>query len=131
MTAISIPAPVLPTSARLSRGTAGTTTRLRITARGRRVLASLVALPIAAALGLAILGGGSALATRDAGAPADSFTTVTVSAGESLWAIAGEVAPGHDPRDVIDAIVRLNALDSVELQAGQILAIPAEYTASR
>lgn len=130
MTAISILAPV-PTPARIVRGAAGTTTRLRITARGRRVLASLVALPIAAALGLAIIGGGSALASRDAGAPADAFATVTVSYGESLWTIAGEVAPGHDPRDVIDAIVRLNALDSVELQAGQTLAIPAEYSASR
>ena len=36
----------------------------------------------------AIIGGGAALASRDAGAPAGSFTTVTVSYGDSLWSIA-------------------------------------------
>jgi Tfp pilus assembly protein FimV len=104
-------------------------TRLRLTVRGRRVLATLAALPAVIALGLAIVSGGSALASRDAGAPVGSFETVTVSPGDSLWSIAEEVAPGADPRDVIDAITRLNALDSVELIAGQSLAIPAEYSA--
>jgi hypothetical protein len=104
-------------------------TRLRLTVRGRRVLAALAALPAVIALGLAIVSGGSALASRDAGAPVGSFETVTVSPGDSLWSIAEEVAPGADPRDVIDAITRLNALDSVELIAGQSLAIPAEYSA--
>lgn len=104
-------------------------TRLRLTVRGRRVLATLAALPAVIALALAIMSGGSALASRDDGVPAGSFMTVTVSPGDSLWSIAEEVAPAADPRDVIDAITRLNALDSVELVAGQSLAIPAEYTA--
>jgi Tfp pilus assembly protein FimV len=63
-------------------------------------------------------------------APAGAFTEVTVMAGESLWGIAQEVAPSADPRDVVDAIVRLNALDGVELSAGQRLSIPAEYSAA-
>ncbi len=119
MTAIGITAP-------------GTTrlpvTRLRLTVRGRRVLAAAAALPAVLVLSLAIIGGGAALASRDAGAPADSFTTITVSSGESLWSIAQEVAPNADPRDVVDAIVRLNALDGVTIAAGQRLAIPSEYT---
>ncbi|MFE4727616.1 LysM peptidoglycan-binding domain-containing protein [Microbacterium sp. NPDC056736] len=102
-------------------------TRLRLTVRGRRVLATLAAMPAVIALSAAVIGGGAALATRDAGAPAGSFSTVTVSHGDSLWTIAEDVAPGHDPRDVVDAIVRLNALDGVTVQAGQSLAIPAEY----
>jgi hypothetical protein len=106
------------------------TTRLRLTARGRRVLAALVAAPIAIALGLAILAGGSALASREGGAPAGSFTTVTVGAGQSLWSIAEEVAPNADPRDVVDAIARLNALGGTQVAAGQQLAIPAEYSVS-
>ena len=106
-------------------------TRLRLTLRGRRVLALLAALPAVIALTAAVFGGGAALASRDAGAPADSFTTITVSHGDSLWTIAEEVAPDSDPRDVVDAIVRLNALDTVIVQAGQSLAIPVEYDASR
>ena len=104
-------------------------TRLRLTPRGRRVLAAAAALPAVVALSLAIISGGSALASRDAGAPSGSFTTVTVAYGESLWSIAEDVAPTADPRDVVDAIIRLNALDGATISAGQRLAIPAEYAA--
>ena len=45
-------------------------TRLRLTVRGRRVLATLAALPAAVALAWAVIGGGSALASRDAGVAA-------------------------------------------------------------
>lgn len=106
------------------------TTRLRLTQRGRRLSAALVALPVAVALGMAILSGGSALASREDGASV-SFETVTVAAGDTLWNIAAEVAPAADPRDVVDAIVRLNALDGSTIAAGQSLAIPAEYSATR
>lgn len=107
----------------------GARTRLRLTVRGRRVLAFLAALPAAAALAAAIVGGGTALASRDDGAPAGTFETVTVQTGDTLWAIAEEVAPSTDPRDVVDAIVQLNALGSVGIVAGQELSIPAEYAA--
>jgi Tfp pilus assembly protein FimV len=119
MTAIGIPATGIPSPMN---------TRLRLTVRGRRVLASVAALPAIVALGVAIvMGGSSALASRDAGVPAGSFTTITVSAGDSLWSIAQDVAPHSDPRDVVDSIVRLNALDGVSVSAGQRLAIPTEY----
>lgn len=101
-------------------------TRLRLTVRGRRVLAAIAALPAVIALSFAIIGGGAALASRDA-APAASFSTVVVAPGDSLWAIAQEVAPQADPRDVVDGIVRLNALGGVTVEPGQVLAIPAEF----
>ena len=116
MTAMSIPAP--------------RATRLRLTTRGRRILAAAAALPAVIALSIAVVSGGSALATRSAGAPTGSFTTLTVASGESLWSIAEQVAPAADPRDVVDAIVRLNALDGVTVSAGQTLSIPAEYAAA-
>lgn len=123
MTAIGITSPALTAPA------VGAT-RLRLTMRGRRALALLAALPAQVALTVAVLlGGSSALASRDAGAPAGSFETITVTAGESLWSIAQEVAPAADPRDVVDAIVRLNALEDVAVSAGQRLAIPTEYSA--
>lgn len=102
-------------------------TRLRLTVRGRRVLAALVAVPFALAIGLAAVSGGAALASKDAGAPAGSFTTMVVAPGDSLWSIARSVAPHADPRDVVDAITRLNALDGALLTPGQRIAIPVEY----
>lgn len=103
------------------------TTRLRLTARGRRVLAAAAALPAVVAISVAALSGGAALASRDAGGPAESYREITVMAGESLWSIAQEVAPAADPRDVVAEISRLNALDGGAVAAGQRLAIPAAY----
>jgi Tfp pilus assembly protein FimV len=126
MTAIGITSPALIAP----RSAAAHVTRLRLTVRGRRVLAALAALPAVIALSLAMLSGGSALASRDTGFSGESFTTVTVGTGDSLWSIAQEVAPAADPRDVVDAIVRLNGLDSGAILAGQRLSIPAEYAAA-
>mgnify|MGYP001032309973 CR=1 FL=1 len=112
--------------------TAPTATRLRLTVRGRRVLTALVALPVAAAIAAAVIaGGGSALASRAAGAPAGTYPTVTVSAGDSLWSIAERIAPQADPRDVVDAIVQLNALDGVGIAPGNRLSVPLEYAPER
>jgi Tfp pilus assembly protein FimV len=127
MTAIGISTPALSPLARRTGAASERTVRLRLTTRGRRVLAVLAALPAVIALSLAAISGGAALASRDDGAPAGAFTTISVAAGDSLWSIAEEVAPGHDPRDVVDAIVRLNALGDVTVVAGQSLAIPEEY----
>lgn len=122
MTAISI-APASPFTARPH-------TRLRLTVRGRRVLAALAALPAIVALAFAVLAGGSALASHEQGAPAGTFDTVTVMPGDSLWSIAEDVAPAADPRDVVYAITQLNALQGGMLEPGQELSIPAEYAAA-
>lgn len=103
-------------------------TRLRLTARGRRVVVGLVSLPLAVAIFVGALAGGEALASRSDSAPAGEFTTVLVEPGDSLWSIALEVAPSADPRDVVDEIVRLNALGSSSVAAGQRIAIPSAFT---
>jgi len=102
-------------------------TRLRLTVRGRRVLVALAAVPLAAGIAFAALGGGAAVASGDA-VPTTSFETVTVMPGDTLWSIAETVAPSVDPRSVIGEIQRLNALGHGSLQVGQQLALPAEYT---
>lgn len=99
-------------------------TRLRLTVRGRRVLAAVAALPAVIAIVFAALSGGAALAARDADGPTQTYGEITVMAGESLWSIAQEVAPASDPRDVVAEISRLNALDGGVITAGQRLAIP-------
>lgn len=102
-------------------------TRLRLTVRGRRVLLALAALPLAAGIAFAAISGGSALASNES-AGTVSFETVTVLPGDTLWSIAGEIAPAADPREVIGEITRLNLLQTAELQIGQSLSIPAKYT---
>jgi Tfp pilus assembly protein FimV len=49
--------------------------------------------------------------------------TYVVEPGDTLWSIARRVAPGHDPRPVVDALVEANDLHG-GLQAGQELSVP-------
>ena len=103
--------------------------RLRITRRGRVVLALLVSLPLIAGLvALALVGANRAVADSvDVSTASQSFDYVTVQAGETLWGLAEEIAPSADPRDVIADIVSLNQLPSADVQPGQRLAVPSEY----
>ncbi|MEE2816000.1 MAG: LysM peptidoglycan-binding domain-containing protein, partial [Actinomycetota bacterium] len=100
-------------------------TRLRLTARGRRLLATLAAAPVIAGITVSLLAGGSALASGESDPVA--FETVTVLPGDTLWSIAAEAAPASDPREVIDDIRRLNNLSSGMIQVGASIAIPTEY----
>ncbi len=51
--------------------------------------------------------------------------TVTVKAGQSLWQIAATYAPGKNPQSVVNAISRLNDLDTESaIAVGQKLTIP-------
>lgn len=104
---------------------AASVTRLRLTARGRRVLVALAALPLALGLAFAALSGGSAYAGGEQ--VATSFETVTVMPGDSLWTLAEEIAPGADPREVVEALQELNLLGGGVLMVGDELAIPAAY----
>jgi len=100
--------------------------RLRLTRRGRIVVTTAAAVPVAlGALFFAVNGGGAVATDSSSGA---TFDYVTVAAGETLWQIAGEVAPNADPREVISDIVHLNQLPSSEIQAGARIAIPLEYS---
>lgn len=99
--------------------------RLRLTNRGRAVLLAIAAAPlVVAAFAFAVNGGGAAASL---GGSSDSFQYVTVGNGESLWQVAQQVAPNADPRDVIDQIVQLNQLASVDVFAGERLAIPGQF----
>lgn len=108
-----------------------TPTRLRLTVRGRRVLAFLAAFPAVIAVSIAIVSGGGAIASGESSAPVGTFSEITVLPGDTLWSIAESVAPAADTRDVVDAIVGLNALPSGQLEAGQSISIPLEYSNGR
>lgn len=61
-------------------------------------------------------------ATPTASEPVPARTTV--QRGDTLWAIAQQIAPGSDPRDVVHQLRRLNDLPAGGLQAGQQLLLP-------
>ena len=51
-------------------------------------------------------------------------TTVVVQSGDTLWSIAGEIAPEEDRRAVVDALLDVNGLSDVDLVPGQVLELP-------
>jgi hypothetical protein len=100
--------------------------RLRLTRRGRAVFATLAIVPLVIAGLMFGLGAGGAVASKDAAT--GSLTWVTVDAGQSLWDLAADVAPGEDPREFAAQVAAFNQLDSAVIQPGQELAIPPQYT---
>ncbi|MHC6593538.1 LysM peptidoglycan-binding domain-containing protein [Arthrobacter sp. C152] len=103
---------------------------LRLTRRGRIVLIGIPAMLLAVlllslAMSLSGLFNSPAKASDSAAdlrlTPA---VTLTVQPGQSLWSIAGEVAPERDARDVVADIVQLNNLPAGAVLPGQQLYVP-------
>ena len=95
--------------------------QLQLTLRGRRVLAS-IGLGLALVLAMPAIAG-LAGATQDQGANQQIATWLTVKPGDTLWAIAGQIAPERDPREVVWEIKQLNNLSN-GLIAGEQIRIP-------
>ena len=105
-------------SAELVSGTAA----LRLTRRGR-IVAVVLLLGVVLAV-LTVFGSHSA-ATGDAGVPVQT-RTVEVGEGDTLWAIASEVAKPGEVREMVHQIEELNALSGSALSVGQEIAVPVE-----
>lgn len=100
-------------------GRPGVQPPLRLTRRGRRVVAGfsvVFGVTVAAATVTSESGG--------AGLELAGSTSVVVQAGDTLWSIAGEIAPEEDRRAVVDALLDVNGLSSVDLTPGQVLELP-------
>jgi LysM repeat protein len=93
--------------------------QLRLTRRGRLVVLMLM-LALGAVVSLALTAPGLASSTAEV----VPVRYVTVAPGDTLWSIAGEVAPDADPRDTVADIVERNALTGSTIQAGQRIAVP-------
>jgi hypothetical protein len=90
---------------------------LRLTRRGVLVVGLVVGLVGVALVWLAAASASGAGAAG-AGSAADA---VTVRGGDTLWSIAGRVAPQTDPRIEVARLQRLNHLVDAQLTAGQVL----------
>jgi predicted secreted Zn-dependent protease len=93
-----------------------------LNAKGRRFVRQATVVTVAVVAAISFFSGQAATAGSDS--VKTTFTYVTVHSGESLWQLAGELAPNEDPRDWIAKVVDLNALTSAEVAPGQRIALP-------
>ena len=91
-----------------------------LTRRGRFVVFVAALLLV---LGAALFLGATSVATNDAGTDQPT-EAVMVGEGDTLWAIASDLAPDGEVREMVATIKELNALDSAMLVAGQTLYVP-------
>ncbi|MCH9274710.1 LysM peptidoglycan-binding domain-containing protein [Bifidobacterium amazonense] len=58
---------------------------------------------------------------------ATEVTSYTVRPGDTLWAYAERITPqGGDVAESVDLIMRINHMDSAQLEAGQRILVPKE-----
>ena len=95
---------------------------LRLTRRGRLVVAVAVALLIAVVMFIAT-GTAQATSSPSPGRPGD-LAQVVIAPGQSLWSVAESADPDQDPRIVIQQIITINALAGDVVYAGQRLWVP-------
>ena len=94
---------------------------VRLTRRGRFVVFMIALLGV---LALSVLGSQIASAGEHPGVLITH--TVQVKPGESLWTVASRVAGDGDVTATEEQIVKLNALTSDNVQAGQVLQVPGQ-----
>jgi LysM repeat protein len=97
------------------RAAARPATQVRLTRRGRVVLAGLL---ILVAVGVGLL-------ASSAGGAQPGTRTVSVRPGDTLWSLAGRYAPSRDPVGTIELIRDLNHLDGYVIYPGEELILPA------
>lgn len=101
---------------------------IRLTRRGRRVVAGFVMLVvIATATVLWMTAAGSVQASSQGGTsapPYQGMTQVVVRPGQTLWSIAATAEPSANTWAVVQQITEVNALNGTAVHAGQQLWVP-------
>jgi LysM domain len=102
--------------------------RLRLTRRGRMVVAGLAVIVAAALATLFWISAAGGAQASGAGQPPRAayrdLTQVVVRPGQSLWSIAAAAEPSADPRIVVQQIMAVNALSGTVVHAGELLWVP-------
>jgi LysM domain len=115
-------------SAAARSAAAGRPGPVRLTRRGRAVVAGLTILAataVALLLWLSLAGGAQASSHgQPARAGYRGMTQIVVRPGQTLWSIAAAAEPSVDPRIVIQQIIDTNALGGNTIRAGQLLWVP-------
>jgi nucleoid-associated protein YgaU len=101
---------------------------VRLTRRGRIVVAILLTAVCLLLAGLAWMALAARAQAADGGLPPGAvyrnLTSVVVHPGQTLWSIAAQAEPAADPRAVMQQIIDLNALRGTSIEPGQHLWVP-------
>jgi hypothetical protein len=92
--------------------------------RRGRLARTLVVLSLAIVMVATYAFSAGAGSTDSMAATPESFVTVVVGPGESLWSLANRMAGDGDARSLIEEIMVVNSLATPDVQAGQSLRIP-------
>jgi len=92
--------------------------------RRGRLARTLVVLSLAIVMVATFAFSAGAGSTDSMSATPDSYVTVVVGPGESLWSLANRMAGDGDARSLIEEIMVVNSLATPDVQAGQSLRIP-------
>ena len=97
--------------------------RIVLNRRGK-LARTLVVLSLAIVAASVAGGQAGADTSKSTVAAADTFITVTVAPGDTVWSLATRLAGGGDVRALVSEIIEVNSLDSVDVATGQKLRIP-------
>lgn len=100
---------------------------LRLTRRGRVVVATLLVTVIAAiglVVAMAAAGGAQAASPGAPGVGHQGMHEIVVHSGQTLWSIASAAEPTADPRLVVQQIMAANKMSTTDIAAGQLLWVP-------
>jgi hypothetical protein len=121
------PPVVVPGTVLGPRQASGSRAPVRLTRRGRAVVACLLVTGLTIGVLLfSLLASGGAQATNHGQARAgyQGMRQIVVRPGQTLWSIASAAEPSADTRVVVQEIMTANALTSGDISAGQLLWIP-------
>ena len=103
------------------------TSNFKLSQRARRVRSVVILALLISAFNLFaqfVSGAQASNESVSASSVSKSVDYVSVRSGDTLWTMAQTYAPNSDPREWINQVVSLNSLSSVDLIAGQRLAVP-------
>jgi LysM repeat protein len=97
--------------------------RIVLNRRGR-LARTLVVLSLAIVAASVAGGQAGANTSQSQRSSADTFITVTVAPGDTVWSLANRVAPAGEAGALVSAIIEINSLGSGDVEAGQKIRIP-------
>ncbi len=97
--------------------------RIVLNRRGR-LARTLVVLSLAIVAASVAGGQAGANTSQSQRSSADTFITVTVTPGDTVWSLANRVAPAGEAGALVSAIIEINSLGSGDVEAGQKIRIP-------
>lgn len=95
---------------------------IKLNRRGR-LARTLVVLSLAI-VAASVAGGQAGASTASKTSATQSFITITVAPGDTVWSLANRIGSGSDAGALVSEIIEINNLGNGDLAAGQKIRIP-------